>query len=121
MRSGKELPVIERGATLKEAVLEITRTGYGAVCIVDGDSLAGFITDGDIRRLLVEHDNLAAVPVEEVMTPEPLTVEPSYPLSQALIILEQRRKPFLTAPVVESGRCVGLLRLHDAVQAHLKP
>jgi arabinose-5-phosphate isomerase len=121
MRTGKEHPVVERGATLKEAVLEITRTGFGAVCVVEDDELAGLITDGDIRRLLVQHDNLAAVPVEEVMTRDPLTVEPRYPLSQALIILEQRRKPFLTAPVVEGRRCVGLLRLHDAVQAHLKP
>jgi len=121
MRRGRELPLIASAASLKEAVLEITRTGYGAVCVVDeGHRLAGFLTDGDIRRALVDVDNLSAVSVSEIMTTSPLSVAPELPLSQALLMLEQRPKGLLTAPVVVDGeRCVGLLRLHDAVQAHL--
>src|SRR2546423_15364980 len=123
MRRGDELSKIDVGASLKDAVLEITRTGYGAVCVVDADQrLCGFLTDGDIRRHLVESDNLAGVGAAELMTRSPLTVEPDCPLSQALLMLEQRKKAFMTAPVVmRGGRCVGLLRLHDAVQAHLSP
>jgi arabinose-5-phosphate isomerase len=124
MRRGNELPVVHHEVSLREAVIEITRTGYGAVCVVDDQQLLkGFITDGDIRRLLLEVDVLSKVPVTEVMTRNPLTLTPELPLSQALLLLEQRRKPFLTAPVVVDGqdgpRCVGLLRLHDTVQAHL--
>jgi arabinose-5-phosphate isomerase len=122
MRQGPELPKIDVAAGLKNAVIEITRTGFGAVCVVDsGDRLHGFLTDGDIRRKLLETDNLAGVGVDEVMTRDPLSVRPELPLSQALLMLEQRKKAFVTAPVViEGDRCVGLLRLHDAVQAHLK-
>jgi arabinose-5-phosphate isomerase len=122
MRRGPELPTIDVDASLKDAVIEITRTGYGAVCVVDREGLLrGFLTDGDIRRKLLETDDLGGVCVDEIMTPDPLTIDPSLPLSQALLILEQRKKAFLTAPVVvPGGRCVGLLRLHDAVQAHLK-
>ena len=54
------------------------------------------------------------------MTTEPLTLSPELPLSQALLLLETRPKAFISAPVVvDGGRCVGLLRLHDAVRAHL--
>lgn len=122
MRRNSELPRVGTEATLKEAVLEITRTGYGAVCVIgDGEALAGFLTDGDVRRALLEHDNLAEVGVAEVMTRDPLTIAPDLPLSQALLLLEQRSKAFMTAPVVDGDRrCVGLLRLHDAVQAHLR-
>ena len=121
MRRGDELPLVRSGAGLKEAIIEITRAGYGAVCVVDEENrLAGFVTDGDIRRRLLQSDDLAGVLVDEVMSAEPLSVTPDLPLSQALLLLEQRTKAFLTAPVVdESERCVGLLRLHDAVQAHL--
>lgn len=121
MRRGADLPVVDAGASLREAVIEITRTGYGAVCIVtESFELAGFLTDGDIRRQLLTVDNLGAVAVAEVMTRYPLTITPELALSQALLLLEQRKKSFLTAPVVvEGNRCVGLLRLHDAVQAHL--
>jgi arabinose-5-phosphate isomerase len=121
MRRGEELPAVPGSASLKEAIFEITRTGYGAVCVLDDDErLIGFITDGDVRRELLAADNLGGIFVSEVMTHEPLTVTPELPLSQALILLEQRKKAFLCAPVVvDDGRCVGLLRLHDAVQAHL--
>ncbi len=121
MRKGRELPAVAARATLKDAVIEITRTGYGAVCVLEvGDRLAGFITDGDIRRALVETSDLDAIALSDVMTAAPLSVAPEVPLSQALLLLEQRRKPFLTAPVtVDGDRCVGLLRLHDTVQAHL--
>jgi arabinose-5-phosphate isomerase len=121
MRRGRELPRVEAGASLKAAVLEITRTGYGAVCVVDeADRLVGFVTDGDVRRQLAELDDLSACRVDDIMTKDPLQIAPEVPLSQALLTLEQRSKPYLTAPVVlEDGRCVGLLRLHDTVQVHL--
>src|SRR3954449_12749536 len=120
MRRGNELPVVHHEVSLREAVIEITRAGYGAVCVIDDQQmLQGFITDGDIRRQLLEVDTLSKVPVAEVMTRDPLALTPELPLSQALLLLEQRKKPFLTAPVVVDGRCVGLLRLHDTVQAHL--
>jgi len=121
MRRGDELPVVQRDATLRDAVIESTRTGYGAVCVVDGgNQLVGFITDGDVRRSLLENGDVTAVGVTEIMSDSPLTVGPGLALSQALLLLEQRRKSFMTAPVVlDDGRCVGLLRLHDAVQAHL--
>jgi arabinose-5-phosphate isomerase len=121
MRGGEDLPTVASGASLKEAVIEITRTGYGAVCVLDVERrLAGFLTDGDIRRSLLEIDDLSSVPVTAVMTASPLAVTPDVPLSEALLLLEQRRKPFLTAPVVDAAdRCVGLLRLHDTVRAHL--
>jgi arabinose-5-phosphate isomerase len=121
MRRGNELPVVHEEVTLREAVIEITRAGYGAVCVIDDDQkLKGFITDGDIRRQLLEVDRLSKVPVTDVMSRNPLSLTPELPLSQALLMLEQRKKAFLTAPVVvDDGRCVGLLRLHDTVQAHL--
>jgi len=122
MRRGDDLPAVPAGSSLRDAVIEITRTGYGAVCVLEADgTLAGFLTDGDIRRALLRVDNLAETRLDELMTAKPLTVSPELPLSQALLLLEQRKKPFLTAPVtVDGDRCVGLLRLHDTVQAHLK-
>lgn len=121
MRRGDELPLVKTDASLKEAVIVITNTGYGAVCVVDEEErLAGFLTDGDIRRQLLTNDNLGQVPIVDVMTRSPLTVSPDLPLSQALVLLEKRKKAFLTAPVVvDEERCVGLLRLHDAVRAHI--
>ncbi|HTX47073.1 MAG TPA: KpsF/GutQ family sugar-phosphate isomerase [Solirubrobacteraceae bacterium] len=121
MRRGGDLPSVTAGATLKDAVFEMTRTGYGAVCVLEPDSrLLGLVTDGDVRRALLHRDDLSGVGVGELMTRDPLTVAPGLLLSEALPQLERRTKPYLTAPVIVAGRrCVGLLRLHDVVQAHL--
>jgi arabinose-5-phosphate isomerase len=121
MRRGDELPVIGDDATLRDAVIEITRTGYGAVCVATADgTLRGFLTDGDVRRALLASTDIAGIGVGEVMTHDPLALTPELPLSEALLVLERRPKAFLTAPVVDAdGRCVGLLRLHDTVRAHL--
>lgn len=122
MRRGSQLPVVQRDASLRDAVLEITAKGYGAVCVTEADGrLVGLVTDGDIRRTLLATDDIGAVGVAEIMSRAPLTVTPELALSEALLLLERRRKAFMTAPVVVDGdRCVGLLRLHDAVQAHLR-
>jgi arabinose-5-phosphate isomerase len=122
MRRGSQLPVVERDASLRDAVIEITAKGYGAVCVTEAAGrLVGLVTDGDIRRTLLATDDIASVGVAQIMTRAPLTLTPELPLSEALLLLERRRKAFLTAPVVVDGdRCVGLLRLHDAVQAHLR-
>jgi arabinose-5-phosphate isomerase len=121
MRRNGDLPKVHAEAGFKEAVIEITRTGYGAVCVVaDDDRLVGFVTDGDVRRSLLAVNDLGAVGVSDIMSRDPLTVAPGLLLSEALLMLESRSKPFMTAPVVdEAGCCVGLLRLHDTVQAHL--
>lgn len=121
MRCGDELPAVPDGASLRDAVIEITRTGFGAVCVLrDDDGLAGFATDGDIRRALLLHDDIGSVGVGEVMTRGPLSVTPDLLLSDALLVLERRPKALMTAPVTDlEGRCVGLLRLHDTVRAHL--
>ncbi len=122
MRRNDDLSAVGTDATLLEAVLEITRTRSGAVCILDGDErLAGFVTDGDVRRQVLKTSDLAGIEVTEIMNRSPLTVRPELPLSQALLVLEQGpRQGFLQAPVVdEDGRCVGLVRLHEVVRAHL--
>ena len=88
MRRGNELPVVHHEVSLREAVIEITRAGYGAVCVIDDQQhLQGFITDGDIRRKLLEVDTLSQVPVADVMTRDPLALTPELPLSQALLLL----------------------------------
>jgi arabinose-5-phosphate isomerase len=120
MRRGEDFPRVSVEASLKDAVVEITRTGYGAVCVLGpGLELAGFITDGDIRRTLTATDNMTGLTVADVMTRSPHAVSPHVLLAEALLEMEQRPKPFLTAPVVDGEQCVGLLRLHDVVRAHL--
>src|SRR5687767_6333296 len=62
MHSGERLPVIGLGARMDEAIAEISRKGFGSVIVVAPDgSLAGIVTDGDLRRNL--RPDLTGLPV----------------------------------------------------------
>jgi arabinose-5-phosphate isomerase len=98
---------------MREAILEISRKGFGCVGIIGADgTLAGIITDGDLRRH-VEGD-LLSMTVDQVMTREPKTVGPDTLAATALQIVNSSA---ITALVVTEGnRPVGIVHLHDLLR-----
>ena len=113
-RLGPESPI-------KDVVIEMTRKPLGAACIVDVDGrLEGLITDGDLRRALVSHDDIRSVRASDIMTRTPVRVSPEMLLFDALQLMEERPSQISVMPVVEAGTelCLGLIRLHDIYQGH---
>lgn len=113
MLTGESLPLVSEGTSMEDAVNEINRLGLGVTLIVRTDNtLAGIITDGDIRRTVAKKDPIFELTVEDVMTKNPLTVRPDSPTYDALNLMEQYQITVL--PVVDSrGKVVGILHLHD--------
>lgn len=124
MHKGGRNPTIPADASFLEVIKAITRGGLGAANVVDGEGrLLGVVTDGDVRRS-VQHrpfGQLESVIATDVMTASPTVVGAEVLAYDALVLMEDRPSQIAVLPVVdESGRCVGLLRLHDIVQAGLR-
>lgn len=117
MYSEKNNPVIERGTTLKNAIFVMSKTGLGAVNIVDSDGmLCGLITDGDLKRYLEQQIDIYSEIVDNVMTRTPVTVTPNVLAFEALRIMEKREKQLSVLSVVsEGGISLGMIRLHDII------
>lgn len=115
MHSGEEVAMVPPGASLKEVIVAMTRRPMGGACVVAADgTLAGFITDGDLRRALTTHDDIRELRAENAMTRAPVTIGPDATLGDALERMERRPSQISVLPVVdEAGRAMGLLRLHD--------
>jgi arabinose-5-phosphate isomerase len=115
MHSGDEVAMVPPGASLKEVIIAMTRRPMGGACVVAPDGvLAGFITDGDLRRALTTHDDIRALRAKDAMTIAPVTIGPEATLGDALERMERRPSQISVLPVVdEAGRALGLLRLHD--------
>jgi arabinose-5-phosphate isomerase len=115
MHSGDEVAMVPLGAPLKDVIIAMTRRPMGGACVVAGDgTLAGFVTDGDLRRALTTHDDIRALRAEDAMTRAPVTIGPNATLGDALERMERRRSQISVLPVVDdAGRALGLLRLHD--------
>lgn len=113
MHTGDEVPLVSVGTPMGDAILEMSRKGFGCVGIVDGDRrLVGIITDGDLRRHMSE--KLLSLTVEEVMTPNPKTVAPTIMAAAALQIINS--SSITTLMVVDDGRPVGIVHLHDLLR-----
>lgn len=113
MHVGAELPLVRSGTSVKDAILEMSGKGFGCVAILrDDDTLAGIITDGDIRRHIA--NDLLTRQVDEVMTREPKTVSPETLVATALQMVNA--SSITSLMVVDQGRAVGLVHLHDMLR-----
>jgi arabinose-5-phosphate isomerase len=115
MHAGDEVAWVAPGTLLKDVIIAMTHRPLGGACVVaDDGTLAGFLTDGDLRRALTAHDDIRSLRAADAMTRAPVTVGPEANLGQALELMERRRSQISTLPVVDGrGRAMGLLRIHD--------
>jgi arabinose-5-phosphate isomerase len=115
MHPRETLAMLGPEASLKQVIIAMTDRPWGAACIVTADgALTGLITDGDLRRALTNHDDIRELRAEDVMTRSPISIGPNATLADALERMERRPSQISVLPVVdETGRALGLLRLHD--------
>ncbi len=116
MHVGDEIPVVAEDTPMGDALLAMTAKSFGCVGVVDGAGrLAGIITDGDLRRHI--SDDLLARRAGEIMTPSPKTIEPQSLASEALHVMNAADRLVTNLFVVENGRPVGILHIHDCLRA----
>ena len=92
----------------------------GAGAGIGSSGGGGLITDGDLRRTLQRHppEAWASVQASAMATTDPISVTPDTLAAEALRVMERNPAQALSVlPVIDGGELVGLLRLHDLVQA----
>lgn len=130
MHSGTSLPVTAASATVADAVKIISEKTFGCVALTNADgTLAGIITDGDIRRALLATPDLLAsqstTPASAIMTTAPRTADVTMLVAEAMAVMnglsgkDGQPKRQITALIVVDGaqKPVGLLHLHDCLRA----
>ncbi|MBM3565136.1 MAG: KpsF/GutQ family sugar-phosphate isomerase [Alphaproteobacteria bacterium] len=115
MHTGAKLPLLPLRAPMAEALVEMTAKSFGCVGATEADGqLAGVITDGDIRRHIAETGFLSRT-AGDVMTRGVKTIAPEALASEALQMMNA--KSITQLFVVENGRPVGILHIHDCLRA----
>src|SRR5271167_121515 len=114
MHTGAAVPLKRLGASMSEALVEMTSKGFGCVGIVDArGAIAGIVTDGDLRRHM--RPDLITALVDDIMTKNPKTIRGNLLASEALEILNASK---ITALIVtEANKPVGIVHLHDLLRA----
>ncbi|MGE5130578.1 MAG: KpsF/GutQ family sugar-phosphate isomerase [Sphingomonadaceae bacterium] len=117
MRRGADVPRVPDTASLRQAVLEMSRGRMGMTAVVDSDErLCGIFTDGDLRRTLDRVSDFGAATVREVMTSAPRTIRQEALAVEAVQLMERHNINQLLV-VDERQRVIGALNMHDLFRA----
>ena len=123
MRTGEAIAVVPADRTVLDAMFAITAANAGAAIITDtSGKVIGLLTDGDIRRRLLESQSALSRPASEAMTSGPGVVTADLLATEGLRRLDTFHplpgQKAGDAPVVDAeGRPVGMLTLKDLVKA----
>jgi CIC family chloride channel protein len=102
--------------TLDEAVQAFSRSHHRGFPVVDNYSgeLVGIITQTDLANV-TQRQLPGDTPLSQIMTPQPITVNPSYTLSEVLYLLNRYKLSRL--PVTEGRKLLGIITRADIIRA----
>jgi arabinose-5-phosphate isomerase len=119
MHSGERIPRVTENTLLRDALVEMTRKGFGTTAIVDGaNKLIGIFTDGDVRRTLDAGVDVHNAVIGRFMTAHCKAIGPEALAAEAVKMMEDYKISAL--PVVdESNSLIGILNMHDLLRARV--
>lgn len=114
MHGAETLPLVKTTTLMGEALLTMSAKGFGIIAVVtENGTLAGIVTDGDLRRNL---ENLLSHTAGMIASKHPVTVPPSMLAAQALSLMNERKISVLLV-ADDQNRPVGILHVHDCLRA----
>ena len=108
-------PMVNESTSLKEVILTISKNRLGATAVVDNNNdVAGIITDGDIRRMLEEHNSIQDLKAADIYHKAPITISPNALAVEALALMEQ--KDISQIIVANEQQYIGMIHMHDLMR-----
>ncbi|MEL1243390.1 KpsF/GutQ family sugar-phosphate isomerase [Flavobacterium sp. DGU11] len=114
MLDGTHMPMVSPDCSIKKAIVEISEKRLGVTAVIEDNKVVGIITDGDIRRMLNDRDNIAGVTAADIMTKSPKTIKSTDMAADALNTMENYAITQLV--VADDGEYKGILHLHDILK-----
>ena len=117
MHTDEAIPMVQPQAGLSELMRQMSVKGLGACAVVDPrQKLLGIFTDGDLRRLIETGVDLRNTTAQQVMHPNPRTIQAPALAAEAAELMEQHR---ITCVLVtgDDGVLVGVVHVGDLMRA----
>ena len=122
MHTGSAIPLVHPDSAMRDVLITMTSGGFGVAGVVDDSgTLAGIITDGDLRRHM--NPELLGLKARAIMTVSPKTVGPGMLAAEALAYMNAAPKVtclFVAHEDDTSRRPIGVLHVHDCLRAGLR-
>ena len=113
---GSEVYAISPKATVYEAIAMMADKGVGALLVMEGEKLAGIVSERDYtRKVILKGRSSREALVEEIMTRDVITASPEITVADGMRLMTEHRIRHL--PLVSEGRVVGVVSIGDLVKA----
>ena len=120
MRNERPEPEVGPDDNLTQVIIEMTHKRLGATVVTSRDAsgndaaIVGIITDGDLRRMLMNTPDIEHVKASQIMTSNPKTIDEDALVVDALH--KMRQNSITQLPVVHDGKYLGIIHLHDILK-----
>lgn len=114
LASQNEKPSVLINDSIKKVIVEITKNRLGAAAVLENGNIVGIITDGDIRRMIENHEDIAKLTAKDIMGTNPIKIQKDELAVNALVLL--RRNHITQVIVTEGNLYAGIVHLHDLLK-----
>ncbi len=113
-----ERPVVFEEDNVRKIIMQITSKRLGITAVLsDNEAIRGVITDGDLRRMLESEKDISHLKAKDIMNQTPKTIPGDALAVKALEIM--RENSITQLLVVENGKYLGIIHLHDLIREGL--
>ena len=111
-RKGHDVETVDPDVTIMRAVEQMNERRIGSLVVIQDGVIVGIVTERDmLTRVLACRRDPEVTRVRDVMTRNPLIIDPDVTVEAALAIVSKRRCRHL--PVMHDGRLIGLVSSGD--------
>ena len=109
-----EKPQVDASANLNTVIMEMTKKRLGATAVIEDEKIVGIVTDGDLRRMMTNHQNYQNFTAREIMSKKPKIIDQEVLAVEAVDVMENNSISQLLA--VNQGKYAGIVHIHDLVK-----
>lgn len=109
-----EIPKVDPDASVKKVIIEISEKRKGAAAVTVNNKIIGIITDGDLRRMLSETEDLSQQKAENIMSKNPVSITIDAMAIDAMELMETHEISQLL--VTDQGNYAGVIHIHDLIK-----
>lgn len=103
-------PQVTEDSSIRDVIISISSSSHGITVVTNEEKIIGVITDGDLRRMLLNGDDISTILAKDIMSANPKTVEKDALAKEAMKILKDNNIGQLI--VTENGKYFGIIDLH---------
>jgi arabinose-5-phosphate isomerase len=114
LSSQNQKPAVQKDTTIKDVIIEISKSMLGVTAVTENNKAVGIITDGDLRRMLSKTEDFSSLTAADIMGANPKSIDNNAMAVDALELMESNDISQLL--VEENGAYAGVVHLHDLIK-----